>query len=986
MMVKTMNRRPETTRYGRPFPYPRNRITVGLLHDFPDDIRAAAKEKWAAFADACSRKNLRAPDAPDMIEACTKVFAFSDFVSRLCIQNPDILLDLLAGGDLRRPYRVSEYADMVSMDCRSCTDMPALAAVLRRIRKREMVRIAFRDLHGWSDLFETMRDLTNLADASLDVALSMLYGWLADQYGNPIGKKGLPQHLVVIGVGKLGGRELNFSSDIDLMFAFPEAGKTRGGPVSVSNEDFFARLCRRLIEVIGDRGTDGLVFRVDARLRPFGESGPIAMSFDATESYYQQQGREWERYALIKARVVAGDRPEGRALIERLRPFIYRRYLDYGTFESLREMKQKIARENTRKGMKENIKLGSGGIREIEFFGQVFQLIRGGVDPHYRKRGILNILKVLEKDNGIPETVSRELAEAYVFLRHVENRLQMADDLQTHSLPAHPGDRRRLALAMGYADWQSFMDALDAHMTRVQRHFRQLLATEDPDSQEDDDVRRIHAVWANLPEDGISREMLEKMGVVRPDAVVAELKNYRGVMDADDVSAQGRKRINRLVPQILREALSGNDPATTLRRIHELVKSIRRRSCYAALLLENPDALTRLVKLAQVSPWIISFLSRHPLLLDELLDPRTLNAPIDKESLRRELAERTDRLGTQDLESRMDDARIFKQINMFRIAAADVAGHLPLMKVSDCLTYLAEVILNHALEMSWGPLVEKHGLPEGCQNGKKGFAIIAYGKLGGLELGYGSDLDLVFLHTGPKRLTAGGRLPPVDHAQFYSRLGQRIIHFLTTMTRTGKLYDIDMRLRPSGNAGVLVSHIDSFEDYQKNSAWAWEHQALIKARPVGGDPDVGDRFATLRESILCMAREASDLQEAVRSMRERMRREQGAATAGWFDVKQDPGGLVDIEFLVQYLILLHAGRHPEMTKWTDVVRQLNTLALTGIMDERTAHFLKHAYLIFRYCIHRLTLEEKSIRLPKKRFADLRKEIIRIWHARFYLTR
>jgi [glutamine synthetase] adenylyltransferase / [glutamine synthetase]-adenylyl-L-tyrosine phosphorylase len=980
MMVKTMNRRPETIRYGCPFPHPRSRIIVESLQDFPDDIQFAAKEKWAAFADACSRKNLRAPHAPDMIESCTKVFAFSDFVARICIQHPDLLLDLLAGGDLLRAYTVSEYAERVRRDCRMCADMPALSGVLRRIRKREMIRIAFRDLQGWSDLFETMRDLTNFADASLDVALSMLYRWLVDQYGIPISKKGLPQQLVVLGFGKLGGRELNFSSDIDLMFAFPEAGKTRGGPVSVSNEDFFARLCRRLIEVIGERGPDGLVFRVDIRLRPFGESGPIAMSFDATESYYQQQGREWERYALIKARVVAGDRPEGRALIERLRPFIYRRYLDYGTFESLREMKEKIARENTRKGMKENIKLGSGGIREIEFFGQVFQLIRGGVNPHYRKRGILNIIKFLEKDNGIPEAVSREMADAYVFLRHVENRLQMADDLQTHSLPEHPDDRQRLALAMGYADWQPFMDAIETHMERIRFHFSELLATDEPDHPEDDHIRMINALWTNGPEAKRSSEMLAKMGVDRPDTVLAELKSYRDLMEADDVSPQGKKRIKRLVPQILREALSGGDPATTLRRIHELVKSIRRRSCYAALLLENPDALTRLVKLAQVSPWILSFLSRHPLLLDELLDPRTFNAPLDKGTLYHELTERMERLGTQDLESRMDDARIFKQINTFRIAAADVAGLLPLMKVSDCLTYLAEVILQHALEMSWTPLVEKYGLPGGCRGEKYGFALIAYGKLGGVELGYGSDLDLVFLHTGPVGSTAGGRLPPVDHAQFYSRLGQRIIHFLTTMTRTGKLYDIDMRLRPSGNAGVLVSHIDSFEDYQMHNAWPWEHQALIKARFAAGDPAVGDRFAALRERILRMPRQAADFAEAVRSMRERMRREHGVDVGGRFDVKQDPGGVVDIEFLVQFLILLNAQRHPELTQWTDVVRQLNTLALTKIMDERTAHFLKHAYLIFRYCIHRLTLEEKPIHLPKRRFADLRQEVLRVWQV------
>jgi [glutamine synthetase] adenylyltransferase / [glutamine synthetase]-adenylyl-L-tyrosine phosphorylase len=980
MIMQPTIHRSETSTHPCPHPYLLNRMRIMSVRNFPDAVLRAAGEKWKAFLDAVSRKNLCPPDTPEMTEACRIVFAFSDFVFRSCVQNPGILLDLLDTGDMRRTYRVWESAKRIRGACTGCPDIAALSAALRRIRMREMIRIAFRDLMGWANLFETMRDLSNLAEACLDTAQAMIYGWLTDQYGVPVGRKGWPQQLVVIGVGKLGGRELNFSSDIDLMFAFPEAGKTTGGATTISNEDFFARHCRRLIQVIGDRQIDGIVFRVDARLRPFGDSGPIAMSFDATESYYQQQGREWERYALIKARIVAGDRPEGRALLDRLRPFVYRRYLDYGTFESIREMKQGIARENSRKGMKENIKLGPGGIREIEFFGQVFQLIRGGLNPHYRKRGILNVLRLLAKDNGIPEPVNRELGDAYVFLRMVENRLQMADDLQTHSLPEKTDDRQRLALSMGYADWQTFIDVLDIHMKRVQRHFSQLLAADEADHPEDDHIRIFDALDANGPENEVSTGILSGIGVNRPEAVVRELKTYKDLMDADDVSLQGKNRIKRLVPQILREALAGSDPAATLRRIYELIRSIRRRSCYAALLLENPDALTRLVKLAQVSPWILSFLSRHPLLLDELLDPRLFNAPLDKKTLHAELAERMEHLGTQDFEFRMDDARIFKQINTFRIAAADVAGHLPLMKVSDCLTYLAEVILQHALEMAWGPMVEKYGLPEGCQEGSYGFALIAYGKLGGLELGYGSDLDLVFLHTGSGGSTPGGRLPPVDYGQFYSRLGQRIIHFLTTMTRTGKLYDIDMRLRPSGNAGILVSHIDSFEDYQAHSAWPWEHQALIKARFIAGDANVGNRFAALRDRILCMPRDTTDLKEAVRSMRIRMRREHGVDIGGRFDVKQDPGGVVDIEFLVQYLILLNAGRHPELTEYTDVVRQLNTLALTGIMDERSAHFLKHAYLIFRYCIHRLTLEEKPVHLPKKRFADLRGEVVRIWRS------
>jgi len=939
----------------------------------------ALNEIWANFAEACGTKFPDIFKNPETVEAAGKVFLFSRFVAGRCAQDPGMLADLMTTGDLIRTYDSAEMAQKIAAACQQAEDMGELSLVLRKIRTRELVRIAFRDLAGWCALLETMSDLSALADACLEGALAVLYPWMTSDYGTPMGKNGNPQHLVVIGFGKLGGRELNFSSDVDLMFVFPEIGQTSGGGVSVSNQEFFARLCHRLIDVIGKNMTEGFVFRVDARLRPYGDAGPIAMSFEALESYYQEQGREWERYALIKARVVAGDYKEGRRLLDHLNPFVYRRYLDYGTFDSLREMKQKIEREVARKGMRENIKLGPGGIREVEFFGQIFQLIRGGVNIDYQSPGILKILQVLVDDNNVPEQVSDELAAAYVFLRNVENRLQMADDRQTHSLPASVSDQNLLALSMGFDDWQAFSTELDGHMGRVHRHFHALLVKDEENGVIDDHMQAIHNVWSNLSDDEANLKLLAAIGFQQPEESLAVLKRFLEMLKSPDVSLQGRKRIDCLVPIIVKLAAASDNSLLVLQRIFELVRSIRGRSCYVSLLIENTDALRHLVRLAGTSPWIITFISRHPLLLDELLDSRTLYAPFQKEELKNELAHRVARLPEADLESRLDNLRIFKQINTLRICAADVDGLLPLMKVSDRLTYLAESILDEALDMSWEMLVQKYGLPSGPPgSGQKGFGIIAYGKLGGFELGYGSDIDLVFLHTGEKGDTAGGEMPPLDNAQFYVRLGQRIIHFLTAMTNTGKLYETDMRLRPSGSSGVLVTHIHSFEDYQLYHAWPWEHQALIKARAVSGDTDVGQRFSLIRERILSIPREASGLRDAISGMRERMRKERKNPGTPGFDLKNDPGGMIDIEFLVQFLILLNAHRHPALVKWTDAVRQLNSLALAGIIDDRTAYKLKQAYLVFRFYIHRLTLQEKPAVLPNHQFQELRDEVRGVW--------
>jgi len=947
----------------------------------PEPVQSQMAEKWRKFGAACEKAGQPTPKAPEMVRALKLAFAFSEFVSKQAVRDIGIIWDLIATGDMACAYSSTSYQSKIGPLCEASETEAELGSVLRKIRNREMLRIACRDLAGWAGLFDTMADLSNLAEACISGSLDKIYQWMEAPYGLPADAAGLRQRPVVLGVGKLGGRELNYSSDVDLLFAFPEAGQTRGGVRSITHEEFFSKLYRRLINVLSKNTPEGFVFRVDARLRPYGDSGPLTMSFDAFETYYQEQGREWERYALIKARPVAGDREAGGRLINRLRPFIYRRYLDYGTFEDLREMKRKIVREVRRKGLFGNIKLGAGGIREIEFFGQVFQLIRGGVNLDYQSRRLMTTLKLLLTENCIPEAVYNELQGAYALLRDTEHRLQMVEDRQTHNLPKDKMERTRLALSMGFADWEPFYKVLCAHMDRVHWHFNELLA--DPAESSEQSVETgqlVEELWHYLADAEKAREILSEIGFQDSDPILKVLRQFQEVSDASDISRQGRDRIYRLLPRILQKAAESRSPEVVLQRVFELIRSIRRRSCYMALLLENPEALTHLIRLAAASPWIISFLSRHPLLLDELLDPRSLYVPLGKAELEKEIHHRLDRVDTGDLEQQMDELRIFKQSHTLRIAAADVAGLLPLMKVSDRLTYLAETVLDAVLELSWRHLVEKYGRPGGVpEDARKDFSVIAYGKLGGYELGYGSDLDLVFLYAAARGYTGGGRLSAIDNHQFYVRLGQRIIHFLTTMTSTGKLYEADMRLRPSGKAGVLVSHIDTFEEYQRNEAWTWEHQALIKARPISGDPVVDERFAGIRSQVLSNCRTKADLCRQVEDMRQRMRKSRPeSASQKTFDIKNDPGGIIDIEFLVQYLILLYAHDHPSLVQWTDVVRQLNSLALAGVIGDHEAHMLKQAYLVFRYLVHRLSLEQKPATITANRLKEHRRRVRQIW--------
>ncbi len=950
--------------------------------ELSEKLATEARLKWDALKE--SAQQLGVVFSEDTFGGSLRpVLAFSDFVSQSCIRYPMMLQDLVQGGDLFRLYSKESYGAKLQQSLPEELDEISLGTCLRLFRRREMIRIAWRDLAGWADLQETMDCLSFLADSCLNCVETVVYDWLCQESGTPVNAEGKPQRLVVLAMGKLGAGELNFSSDIDLIFAYPDSGSTVNGPVEISNEAFFNHLCRRLIAVLSKPTSEGFVFRVDCNLRPFGKNGPLVMSFDNMEDYYARQGREWERYAWIKARVAAGDLEAGSRLLVSLKPFVFRRYLDFGVYDALREMKLKISREVSRKTMQGDIKLGPGGIREIEFFGQIFQLTRGGINSELQDRSILKVLSLLAGKQMISLKVYDHLLQAYVFLRRTEHRLQEFSDQQTHRIPGDSEGCERLAAAMNFSDRQSFVNELSRQMAQVHKHFNTLLESPQPHVVEasDPSVESVlSAVWLAPSDREQDHKSLENLGFHHPNTVLDLLESLRTDSATRALSREGRQRLDRLLPFLLKEILPLEHPDLALNRIMDILKAIERRTSYLALLLENPHARVHLVKLAHASSMIATLLSRHPALLDELLDTRTLYTPPGKADLEAEIAEKMRMVPSQDLEYQIEQLCIFKQVNVLRVAAADVTGMLPLMRTSDHLTEIAQTVLNQVLELCWNHLVAKHGAPSSSLDGvacKKGFAVIAYGKLGGIELGYGSDLDLVFLHAGNPGETDGAKYP-IDNSQFFARLGQRVIHMLTARTSAGYLYEVDMRLRPSGSSGVLVSDVDAFEQYQTEKAWTWEHQALVRARPIGGDIRVCERFQAIRLKVISRIREPEALCREVEEMRERLRREHAGKEPRRFDIKQDTGGIVDIEFLVQYLVLLKSHEHAGLLQWTDNVRLLQTLIETGILADYQAHFLKEAYLTYRAVVHRLSLQERPAVVSKSRFRTLRKNVATIW--------
>lgn len=928
-------------------------------------------------------------------EALRRVCALSDFVHEQVVRAPELLAELGASGELERRLQGGELRAQLQAALADCADEDELGRRLRRFRNRQQVRIIWRDLTRQADLAETCRDLSDLADASIDSAYQWLFPRHCEQFGTPIGRRsGQVQHMVILGMGKLGAHELNLSSDIDLIFGYPEGGETEGVKRSLDNQEFFIRLGQRLIKALDAITVEGFVFRVDMRLRPYGSAGALVLSFNALEQYYQDQGRDWERYAMIKARVVGGDQAAGKQLLEMLRPFVYRRYLDFSAIEALRSMKQLIQQEVRRKGMSDNVKLGSGGIREVEFIAQAFQLIHGGRDLSLQQRPLLKVLATLEGQGYLPPPIIAEMKEGYEFLRYTEHALQAIGDRQTQMLPDNDIDRARVACIMGCDSWAQFLERLAQWRGRIEWHFRQVIA--DPDEDEGGEVETcVGGEWLPLWEEALDEEMagrqLAEAGFSEPAAALKRLIDLRSGSQVRTMQRLGRERLDAFIPRLLAQTVEHANPDLVLERVLPLIEAVARRSAYLVLLTENPLALTRLLTLCAASPWIAEQITRFPLLLDELLNEGRLFKPPLAPELAAELRERLTRIPEDDLEQQMEALRHFKLAHGLRVAASEIAGTLPLMKVSDYLTWLAEAILEQVLALAWRQTVAKYGNPRRADGSlcDPDFIIVGYGKVGGLEFGHGSDLDLVFIHDGDSQAETDGA-KPIDGAQFFARLGQRIIHLLTTQTTSGQLYEVDMRLRPSGAAGLLVSSLGAFERYQQNEAWTWEHQALVRARVLVGCARVGAAFERVRAEVLGRERDLAKLQAEVSEMRAKMRdnlgtRETAAGTAenafeaaSSFDLKQDAGGIVDIEFMVQYAALAWSRQHPELHRYTDNIRILDGLRDVGLMPAADVELLQEAYKAYRSAAHRQALQKQPGKVGGDQFAAERRSVMRLW--------
>lgn len=859
--------------------------------------------------------------------------------------------------EFERPFVAAEMAQALEANLATHSD---LGVALRRLREAVMARLVVRDIKGLADLTEVTGTCTDLAELAVQRGVAQIHAELADIHGEPLDSTGKPQQLMVVGMGKLGGRELNVSSDIDLIFVYPEGGKT-AGPRRIDNHEFFTRLGKRLIALIGETTADGFVFRVDMRLRPYGEGGPLASSLAMLEEYFYTQAREWERYAWIKARVLNGEEIGGAVATDALealrRPFVFRKYFDYGAFAAMRDLHTQIRREVVRRDRADNIKLGPGGIREIEFIAQVHQLVRGGREPQLQIRPTRQVLDLLPGAQLMPHTAVEQLQQAYVFLRTLEHHLQYLDDAQTQELPTQDEDRLRIAEGMGFADWPSFYAHLATLRNSVSNEFATLFGTE--------------TLKANHPLAGLCErpeaeaiQSLVELGFSDPAGCYRQLITLRTGSQYRALPAANQLAVDALLPPLITAAAEFANADDTLSRMLTLLETICRRAPYLRLLSEYPSTLTQIARLCSSSPWAARYLTQQPHILDELIDARLFTAEIDWIEARQGLEAQLDALAG-DTEREMDALRHFKQSQTLRLLARDLAGDLRLEILSDRLTELADLLLDVTVRRVWHELPRRH-----CE--VPAFAVIAYGKLGGKELGYASDLDLVFLYDDPHP----------DAQDTYARLAKRLSAWMSAVTSAGILYEIDLRLRPDGASGLLVSSVAAYAEYQRHQAWTWEHQALTRARFCCGDAAVGRKFDAIRQNILSLPRDPARLRTEVLEMRQKMHAAHPNRSP-LFDLKHDPGGLVDCEFAVQYLILAHAGEHPALLANCGNIALLDRAAEAGLLPMTVAGPAANAYRELRRLQHQVKLQGAEMaRIPRAAAGHNPADIQRLWQAVF----
>jgi [glutamine synthetase] adenylyltransferase / [glutamine synthetase]-adenylyl-L-tyrosine phosphorylase len=941
-------------------------LPMNLDSPLPEPAAARAVRSREQLADA----GIRLDDLP--ARALERVLAASDFVADALRLEPG-LRERILSPTYRNPG--PELERLPDADQRS------FVTELRRLRRRVLADLAWRDICGSHSLDTTLAALSAFADGAIRAALHFSESSLAHRYGTARGSDGGPLPLVVVAMGKLGGGELNFSSDIDLIFLFAEHGTT-DGPRRIDFEEYYTRIGQTLIQLLDSVTADGFVFRVDLRLRPFGESGAPVSSFAALEDYLQTHGRDWERYAWVKARPVTGAQAYATLFREVIRPFVFRRYLDFGVFESLRAMKALIESDVARSDRADDVKLGPGGIRELEFIVQAFQLLRGGSDRRLQNQSLLAVLPLLAGQKLLSEPTVSSLESAYRYLRAVENRLQMVADRQTHALPNDEDARARLAAALGLGSWAEVHATLSHHRDAVASCFRAFVAP--PAATGADPVLDLDALWQGTRVEALAQS-LSRQAIADAPALAELLAQTRDGTGYRRLDAPGQQRLQALLPALVRGVAQKPAPAATLSRVLDVVAGIGTRTSYLALLLENPLALDRLLEICAMSAFLPGQIAKHPLLLDELIDQRLFDEPPTRAQFAADIALRAALEPGQerDPEHEVEVLRQVQRAAIFRIALFDLTGRLPLMQVSDRLTDVAELILEQAMAHAWREVAAQYGAPRcGRPDDLKpcGIVAIGYGKLGGYELGYASDLDLVFLHdsAGEVQQTAGPKV--VDNGVFFLRLGQKILHLLTVHTAAGRLYEVDTRLRPSGKGGFLVTNIEAFAEYQKSEAWTWEHQALLHSRAVAGDSALAGHFETIRQEVLCGYVDRQNLRQAVTDMRARMRRELARGSASDFDLKQDSGGTADIEFLAQYWVLRDCPRYPALVTFSDTIRQLESVGSAALIDHAVIDDLVEAYREYRSLIHRLSLEGRPLVVPATPLAPLRARVTAIWEA------
>ncbi|NNH00131.1 bifunctional [glutamate--ammonia ligase]-adenylyl-L-tyrosine phosphorylase/[glutamate--ammonia-ligase] adenylyltransferase [Acinetobacter sp. ANC 5414] len=863
------------------------------------------------------------------------------------------------------PLSTTQIQNFVDRALDNITDETTWMLAIRVLRARLMFRWIWQDANQLTDVVTLTRELSDFADASICAAKKFARVPLVAKHGEPMGYNGTVQDLIVVAMGKLGAQELNLSSDIDLIFAFDEQGETNGRKC-IDVQQFCILWGQKLIYLLDHMTADGFVFRVDMRLRPWGDGSALAISHVALEKYLSQHGREWERYAWIKARIVTGGK-EGDELLEMTRPFVFRKYVDYTAFEAMREMKAMIEREVLRRNIEDDIKLGAGGIREVEFIVQVFQLIYGGSKLELQDRQCLVSLHHLGEVGLLDMQAVAELEDAYLFLRRVEHAIQALHDQQTQSLPSEPDLHQRMIETLGFADWDTFIAFLNQKRAKVIFQFEHLIKEKEPDP---------------LIE---SFSQLEKqLDAVLDDNAKNLIHEFWYGHALKKLPAKAVQRLKTFWPHLIEAILQSDKPQVALLRLMPLVESVMRRTVYLVMLIESKGALQRLVKMSTVSPWICEELTHYPVLLDEFL---SMDFELPKrqdleDSLRQQLL----RIEIDQVEDQMRVLRLFKKSNVLAVAASDVLAESPLMKVSDALTDIAEVSVNATLQLAYQITAKKHGYPldaEGqrCSLDHMAFVVAGYGKLGGIEMGYGSDLDLVFIHYMSEQGDTDGQ-KPISGFEFAMRVAQKLMSLMTTQTLDGRVYEIDTRLRPSGEAGLLVTSLKAFEQYQLKSAWVWEHQALVRARSIAGEKSLREKFEALRCLILTQPRDEARVREEVLKMRQKMKDHLGSSKEqqkdGIFHLKQDAGGIVDIEFMAQYAVLAWSGSNPDLAHYSDNVRILEDAAKAGCLSSDDATALIQAYLSERAESHRLALANQSMQVNAADWHDTRVIVCKLW--------